>query len=202
MNGLNNRLFHTINTFVDLFLLNLLWVFASIPLITFFPATAAMFGVIRRRILHKETEGIFKSFYAMFKENFKQSFVISIFWTLLAVFLYFDYRYINPDLSVVQFILYIILIIGILLFSSITIYLFPIMVHFELSWKFVIRNAFFFSLMNPVLTILLLIIVGAGTTLFYYYPVTILFSGSFAAYVIYYICQMWFNQVLNMKGTN
>jgi uncharacterized membrane protein YesL len=177
-------------------------VIASIPLITFFPATAALFGVVRGRLLQKETEGIFKSFYTMFKDNFKQSFVISIFWTLLAVFLYLDYRYINPDLSVAQFILYTILIIGILLFSSITIYLFPIMVHFELGWKLVIRNAFFFSLMNPVLTIILLIIVGAGTTLFYYYPVTLLFSGSFAAYAIYYLCQMWFNQVQNLKGTN
>ncbi|MFX0561190.1 YesL family protein [Tepidibacillus infernus] len=202
MNALNNRLFHTLNTIVDLFLLNLLWVFASIPLITFFPATAAMFGVVRRRILQKETEGIFKSFFKMLKENFKQSFVLSIFWSVLAIFLYFDYRHINPASSVVQLILYIILIIGILLFSSISIYLFPIMVHFELSWKLVIRNAFFFSLMNPVLTVLLLIIVGAGVTLLYIYPVSILIIGSLVASTVYYLCQIWFNQLLNMKEMN
>ncbi|GBF10722.1 YesL family protein [Tepidibacillus sp. HK-1] len=202
MNALNNRLFHTLNIIVDLFLLNLLWVFASIPLITFFPATAAMFGVVRRRILQKETEGIFKSFFKMLKENFKQSFVLSIFWSVLAIFLYFDYRHINPASSVVQLILYIILIIGILLFSSISIYLFPIMVHFELSWKLVIRNAFFFSLMNPVLTVLLLIIVGAGVTLLYIYPVSILIIGSLIASTVYYLCQIWFNQLLNMKEMN
>ena len=202
MNGLNNRLFNTLNTMVDLFLLNLLWVITSLPLITFFPATAAMFGVVRKRILQQETESIFKSFLKIFKGNFKQSFIISIIWSVLACFLYFDYRLIDPSSSVGHLILYIILVIGILLFSSISIYLFPIMVHFELSFKHVIRNAFLFSLMNPVLTILLLIIVGAGTALFYFYPATIFIIGSLAAYAVYYLCQLWFNQLLNMKGTN
>ncbi|MBT2697439.1 DUF624 domain-containing protein [Bacillus sp. ISL-40] len=202
MNALNNRLYTTLNTIVDLFLLNLLWVMTMLPLITFFPATVAMFGVVRKRILQKETEGIVKSFFKIFKENFKQSFILSIFWSVLALFLFLDYRLIQPGDSVVQLLLYIVLIIGILLFSSISIYLFPIMVHFELSWKHVIRNAFLFSLMNPVLTILLLIIVGAGTAIFYFYPATIFIIGSLAAYAVYYLCQLWFNQLLNMKGTN
>lgn len=202
MNSLNNRLYSVLNTIVDLFLLNLLWVLTMLPLITFFPATTALFGVIRRRILHKETEGIFKDFFQMFKANFRQSFVISIIWSALALFLYFDYRIIDPSGSVGQLILYIILGIGILLFSSISIYLFPIMVHFELSWKHVIRNALLFSLMNPVLTILLLIIVGAGTALFYFYPATIFIIASYVAYAVYYLCQIWFNQLLHMKETN
>ncbi|PFN98551.1 hypothetical protein COJ85_20945 [Bacillus sp. AFS076308] len=202
MIGLNNRFYSTLNTMVDLFFLNLLWIITSLPLITFFPATAAMFGVVRKRIFQKETEGILKSFLKMFKENFKQSFIISIIWSVLAFFLYFDYRLIDPSSSVGHLILYIILVIGIFLFSSISIYLFPIMVHFELSFKNVIRNAFLFSLMNPVLTILLLSIVGAGTALFYFYPATIFIIGSFSAYAVYYLCQIWFNQLLNMKGTN
>lgn len=187
---------------VDLFFLNLLWVITSLPLITFFPATAAMFGVVRKRILQKETEGILKSFIKLFKENFKQSFIVSIIWAALGFFLYFDYRLIDPSSSVGHLILYIILVFGILLFSSISIYLFPIMVHFELSWKNVIRNAFLFSLMNPVLTILLLIIVGTGTALFYFYPVTIFIIGSITACAVYYLSQIWFNQLLNMKDTN
>ncbi|WP_223589385.1 YesL family protein [Neobacillus bataviensis] len=202
MNILNNRLYSALNTIVDLFLLNLLWVLTMLPLVTFFPATAALFGVVRRRILHKETGGIFKSFFQIFKENIKQSFVISIIWSALALFLFFDYRIIDPSHSVGQLILYIILVIVILLFSSISIYLFPIMVHFELSWKHVIRNAFLFSLMNPVLTILLLIIVGSSTALFYFYPATIFIIGSYAAYAVYYLCQIWFNQLLTLKGTN
>jgi uncharacterized membrane protein YesL len=199
--NINNKLYSTLNTMVDLFLLNLIWVITMLPLITFFPATAALFGVVRRRILQKESEGIFKSFFQLFKENCKQSFVISIIWSALALFLYLDYRIIDPSSSGGQLILYSILVIGIVLFSSITIYLFPIMVHFELNWKQVIRNAFLFSLMNPVLTILLLIIAAAATALFYFYPATIFIIGSFAAYAVYYLCQLWFNQLLNMKGT-
>lgn len=196
-----NRLYSALNTIVDLFVLNLLWVITMLPLFTFFPATVALFGLVRRRVLQKETEGIIKSFFQLYKENFKQSFGISIIWSAIALFLYFDYRMIDPSHSVGQLILYIILVIGILLFSSISIYLFPIMVHFELSGKYVIRNGFLFSIMNPVLTLLLLIIVVAATALFYFYPATIFIIGSVAAYAVYYLCQLWFNQLLNMKGT-
>ncbi|KIL45192.1 YesL family protein [Jeotgalibacillus soli] len=196
---MNNRLLNTINTIVDYFLLNVLWVIASIPLITIFPATAAMFGVVRKRQLQKETNGIFKSFYIQFKDNFKQSILLSIVWGIVGAFLYVDYKIISPESSAFQLILYILLIIGLILFSSITIYLFPIMVHFELNWKNVIRNAFFFSLMNPILTILLLIIVGIGGAILYAYPVSIFILGSFLAFIVYYLCQMMFNQVMIKK---
>lgn len=199
MNDLNNRLFHTLNIIVDLFLLNLLWVIASLPLITFFPATAAMFGVVRKRILKKESEGIFKSFFKMFKENFKQSFIISILWSVFAVFLFFDYVYINPETSVFQLILYVVWVIGLVLFSTISIYIFPIIVHFDLSWKIAIRNAFFFSLMNPIITILLLIVGGIGGVLLYTYPASVFIIGAPFATIVYYLSQVTFNQALNIK---
>jgi uncharacterized membrane protein YesL len=194
-----NRLLNTMNTIVDYFLLNLLWVIASIPLFTFFPATAAMFGVIRKRQLQKDSEGIFKDFFTLFKENFKQSFVLSIIWSLLAVFLYFDYLFINPENSIVQLILYIVLMIGLVLFSAISIYLFPTMVHFELSWKLVIRNTFFFTLMNPVLTVFLLVVAAIGAAILYTYPASIFIVGSPLAFMIYYLCQVFFNQVMAKK---
>ncbi|MBO1513472.1 YesL family protein [Metabacillus bambusae] len=196
---IENRLLNTLTTIVDYFLLNLLWVLTSIPLFTFFPATTAMFGVIRKRQLQKDSQGIIKDYFAMFKENFKQSLVISIYWGLVAIFLYFDYMVIHPDNSIIQLILYIVLIIGFVLFCSISIYLFPTMVHFELSWKIVIRNAFFFSLMNPILTIILLLIAAIGLAIIYTYPAMIFIVGSPLAYMIYYMSQIFFNQVVMKK---
>jgi uncharacterized membrane protein YesL len=196
---IENRLFNTLTTIVDYFILNLLWVLTSIPLFTFFPATAAMFGVIRKRQLQKDSQGIIKDFFTMFNENFKQSLVISIYWGLVATFLYFDYIVIHPNSSIIHLILYIVLIIGVVLFCSISIYLFPTMVHFELSWKVVIRNAFFFSLMNPILTIILLLIAAIGLAIIYTYPAMIFIVGSPLAYMIYYMSQIFFNQVVMKK---
>jgi uncharacterized membrane protein YesL len=158
-----------------------------------------MFGVIRKRQLHKDSQGIIKDFFVMFKENFKQSLVISIYWGLVAIFLYVDYMVIHPDNSIFQLILYIVFIIGFLLFCSISIYLFPTMVHFELNWKQVIRNAFFFSIMNPILTIILLLIVAIGVAIIYMYPAMIFIVGSPLAYMIYYMSQVFFNQVVMKK---
>lgn len=192
----NNRLLNSLNTMVDYFILNLLWVLVSIPLITVFPATTAMFGVIRKRQLKKDSTGILIDFFSMFKENFKQSFVISLLWSISGAFLYLDYLFINPQKSIVLLLLYVILVIGLVLFSSMSIYLFPIMVHFELRWQLVIRNSFFFSLMNPVLTLLLLIIVALGIVSIYMFPASVFVVGAPIAYMVYYLCQLAFNQAM------
>ncbi|WP_226670779.1 YesL family protein [Metabacillus litoralis] len=197
---MNNKLMNILNSIVDYFLLNLLWVIASIPLFTLFPATAALFGVVRKRQLQKETDGVIKEYIKLFIENFKQSFGISILWVLVAFFLYMDYSLIHPEQSFIQVFLYMILCVGTILFVSLTVYLFPIMVHFELSWKFLIRNAFFFTLMYPVLTILLLIIIIIGGYLIYIFPVAIFFIGSPVSYIIYHLCQGTFNQIIAKKG--
>ncbi|WP_449538882.1 YesL family protein [Ferdinandcohnia sp. Marseille-Q9671] len=191
----DNRLLNTLNSIVDYFLLNLLWVIASIPLLTIFPATAAMFGVIRKRQLQKDSKGIFLDFLMMFKENFKQSSILSIIWAVVALFLYMDYMLIDPQGSVVELVLYIFLISAVILFSAITILVFPVMVHFTVTWKGVIRNSFFFSLMKPIVSIVLLVslVVGLGST--YYYPISIFIVPSVIVSIVYSFSQKLFDLV-------
>jgi hypothetical protein len=70
--------FYTILLFIsNFFLLNLLWLVMCLPIITIFPATAAMYGVVRQWIIHKDPS-IFRPFFHYFKENFKQSILIEI----------------------------------------------------------------------------------------------------------------------------
>lgn len=199
MDNLFNRLYTTMNTIVDLLFLNLLWVIVSFPLFTFFPATAAMFGVVRKRVLQKDTEGIFKTFFKLFKENFKKSFILSILWSILALFLFYDFFLIQPEASIFQLILFIVWAIAFVIFSAASLYIFPVMVHFELSLKQVIKNAFFFSLMNPVVTMLMIISGAMGVFLFYKYPVFVFFITTLLATVIYQLAQGVFNQAINMK---
>jgi uncharacterized membrane protein YesL len=195
----NNRLVNTLNTIVDYFLLNLLWFIVSIPLITVFPATAALFGVVRQRHLEKDSRGILIDYFTLFRDNFKQSFAISLIWAIVGAFLYIDYLLINPTQSLIQLLLFVVLWIGIILFSVMSIYLFPIIVHFKLTWKNVIRNAFLFSLMNPLLTVMLLVISALGIVCMYTYPATIFIVISPLAYFIYNLCHSFFNTVVNLK---
>jgi uncharacterized membrane protein YesL len=80
------RLYRFLEVLTNLLLLNLLWLLMCLPVLTVFPATAAMFGVVREWVQKREPS-VIRAFFSSFKANFKQSFWIGIVWTLLGGFL-------------------------------------------------------------------------------------------------------------------
>ncbi|MEH7332573.1 YesL family protein, partial [Neobacillus drentensis] len=151
MNILNSRMLRSIEKMVDLFLLNLIWLIFCLPVVTIFPATTAMYGVIRKWVMGKETDGVFRSFFKLFRECFFQSMGISILWFVLAYLIFLDYQLVHSNLLMMG-------ILGLLtlLFLSITVYLFPVMAHLETSWKYIIRNSLIMAISYPVSTLLLI----------------------------------------------
>ncbi|MEH7416799.1 DUF624 domain-containing protein [Neobacillus drentensis] len=197
MNILNSRFLHYTEKIVDLFLLNLLWLIMCIPVITIFPATVSMYGVIRKWTMRKETNGIFRTFFSLFRECFIQSFGISVLWAALGFFIYIDFRILHLDGSLMHLLLLGILWLLSLFFLAITVYLFPIMAHFDTKWKNVIKNALTLAITYPLSTILLMMIVLLSLYLVYLLPLFIFILGSVIAYLSYTICHKLF---LGMKN--
>ncbi|TWE01028.1 putative membrane protein YesL [Neobacillus bataviensis] len=197
MNILNSRFLQYAEKIVDLFLLNLLWLIMSIPVITIFPATVSMYGVIRKWTMGKETNGVFRTFFLLFRECFLQSFGISVLWAALGFFIYIDFRILHLDGSLMHLILLGILWLLSLFFLSITVYLFPIMAHFDTNWKNVIKNSLSLAFTYPLSTILLIIIFLISLYLLYLLPLFIFILGSVTAYFSYTICHKLF---LGMKN--
>ncbi|RBW70771.1 hypothetical protein DS031_04640 [Bacillus taeanensis] len=200
MLNLNSRIYRFLEKSVDFFLLNVLWIVMCLPIITIYPATTAMFGVVRKWVLGKEIHGVFKTFFSLFKDNFVQTMGISIIWTALGLFLYWDLKLIQPTESFFSLILYGIVFIVVLLYVFISIYLFPVLVHIETSWKNILRNALLLSIVNPFVTILLLGFVGVTAYVLSIYPVLILFIGSFIAYMMYSMCNQVFMKVQQIEN--
>lgn len=98
MNILNSRFYIFLEKVSNLFILNVIWLIACLPIITIFPATAAMFSVIRQWKLHDETS-VFMPFTKHFKLNFKQSLLIGLLWIPFAFLLYIDYFYVIQALE-------------------------------------------------------------------------------------------------------
>ena len=73
----NSRFMTTLGKIVDYILLGMLWIFASLPIITFGAATTAMLLTVE--ITLRKNEGkIVKTFYTHFKKEFKQATVLLI----------------------------------------------------------------------------------------------------------------------------
>lgn len=187
MNAISNQINRYIIIFADLFLLNLLWLILCIPVITIFPSTVAMYSVVRKWVMKKDTDGVIRPFFLQFHECFVQSLGISILWAILGYFIYLDFQIFHAN----KFLLLALFLIS-LLFFSLTIYLFPIMAHFQTNWKNIIRNSLIIAVFSPLSTITLLTLLITTLFLIFLFPILLLILGSFFAYFSYRICHRLF----------
>lgn len=186
--------FYSILVFVsNMFLLNMLWLIFCLPIITIFPATAAMFGVVRQWINHKET-GVFQTFLRCFKENFKQSFLIQLVWVLLAVSLVFDYST-SLKLGSFKTIISPILIVLGLFFMMGSTFLFPYMVQFKTTTQILFKNSFLLSISYFPFSLSICLILVLIALILYIFPVSMLIIGSVGAYIIYLLSHIVFAKV-------
>ena len=63
-----------------------IWLAASLPLLTAYPATPALFGVVRNW-MRQEVPGVIAPFFRHFRENLRQSLLLGPAWTFLGVVL-------------------------------------------------------------------------------------------------------------------
>src|SRR5436190_20025512 len=82
MGFVNSRLYRALDAFGSLFLLNLLWLALCVPLVTAFPATAAMFAVVRDWTRDDGNYSLGRFFHHL-RANFVQSLGIGILWVVL-----------------------------------------------------------------------------------------------------------------------
>lgn len=94
MDILNSNLYRFLDRLTNLFFLNVLWLLISLPLVTLFPASAAMFAVFKEWTEGKEGN-LFKSFFKHFQANFKHSFLYGLLFGFLLAIFYLDLSIIN-----------------------------------------------------------------------------------------------------------
>ena len=82
MFGIDSKFYEVVSRIADLVVLNLLFVLCSLPIITIGASTTALYGVTKKMAENREGY-IFRNYFRLFKENFKQS---TIMWIILLLF--------------------------------------------------------------------------------------------------------------------
>ncbi|WP_052124141.1 YesL family protein [Ureibacillus manganicus] len=187
MQEFNNRLNRFGEWVIRLVSLNFLWIgFTVLGLGVFgiFPATSAMFSMIRKWLVGNEDIKIASGFIEFYKKDFMKSNLLGYIFVIFAIIIWIDYRWISSNVSLGMFALgYFMLIV--LVFALLSfIVLFPIYSHYQLSIIQYMKNAIFFPLAN----VLTMVVLGAALfmiqLLFSQIPGILLFVGvSFPAYV-------------------
>src|SRR5918995_793256 len=158
MNILDTRVYRWLEVATDFFLLNLMWLVACLPVVTIFPSTTAMFGVVRDWVRGKEGS-LTRTFIKRFRENFGQSLLVGAIWTVLGVALFLDILVANQLSYWAEIVLKSVLVLVSTVYAFGSVYLFPVMVHYEADWKTVIKNSLLISIGRLPTTIVCLVFV-------------------------------------------
>ncbi|PLS01071.1 YesL family protein [Neobacillus cucumis] len=186
MKLVKSNFYAALEIFSNFLLLNLLWVLMCLPIVTIFPATAALFGVVREWVL-KQDSSVFRSFFKCYKENFKQSFPLGLLWMVLMALFYMNFTVISQLGSMGKMFFTPLLFLGGLLFIFVSAFLFPVMVHYRLNWINLLKNSLILAISYLPFTLLVIAVLLAMAAAFFWQPITFLLIFSVGAYLIFFI---------------
>lgn len=141
-------------------------VFFIVPLLIvlpllLFPATTAMFAVVRDWIIKDEdSHQLFKLYWGYYKENYKRSvangFILTAAWIIMLIDIYYF-----SDKNMIIMGLFLIFAIILLVF---TVNLFSVTVHYRMTLKAAVKSAFLITIGSP--TLFLTIAISGGLVLY------------------------------------
>lgn len=172
-----------------------IWIMGILAPFTLFPATAALFSVTRKWVMGEGDLSIIKVYFKGYKENYKQSMIGGIFYTLLFAIMYVDYRVYMTQMDNLQIIgmvmLFFLLLLSLSLFNF-----FSLVAHYHLGAFQLIKNAILFTILRPFRTISTLICAGVLAFLTMRYGWLIFFGfGSLTSVVAFYNFYIAYNKI-------
>jgi uncharacterized membrane protein YesL len=164
-----------------------------------FPATAAMFVIVRKILMDKDEIPILKTFWESYKSEFLKSNILGLILIITGYILYIDILFLRNSTGFINLLYYPTLVLA-LGFVLTLLYVFPTFVHFDQRILQVIKNAFVIMLMNPLSTVLMVI----GSFAVYLLMTTIpglipLFSGSILSFVIMWASFFAFSRIKKIQ---
>lgn len=141
----------------DIFLLNLMWVVFSIPIITIGASTTAAFSVGMR--MARGNDGyVISRFWKSFKQNFKQATIIHIIMLIIGSLLYLDMSiWAKNSENPVAMLMMLVTVILSIIYCVEVLYVYAVLARFENTIKNTLKNAMLIAIANLPVTILLII---------------------------------------------
>ncbi|UOQ45802.1 YesL family protein [Halobacillus salinarum] len=154
--------------------LNLLWFCFSLLggiVLGVFPATTAMFAVVRQWLLGETEIPVFKRFWKFYKQDFLRSSLLGYVLFAVGFTLYVDFMLLDQSENSFRWLHFLLLILSSIYVLTL-LYAFPVFVHYQMKVFQVLKTAFLVMVISPLSTIMMI----AGTLIIY---IVILYSPSF-----------------------
>ena len=142
----DNPIWRFVGRIWDLFILNLLWVLCSLPIVTFGASTTAMYYCTMKIARDRDSGGVLSMFFHSFKDNLLQSTIIWVIMAFVGGILLFDIRFFSFYSPIENTVL------KMIIFT----YIFPIQAKFINPIKQTFKLALFMSVKHLIRTIIIL----------------------------------------------
>ncbi|MFB5662817.1 YesL family protein [Alteribacillus sp. HJP-4] len=189
--GLMGGLYSVFEWITRLAYVNLLWfifTMAGLIVFTFFPATSAMFAVIRKWTMGKTEIPVFKTFWKEFRSEFWKSSLIGAVLVAFAIILYIDFQVFTSFDGLLGTALIALSISIAFLYLIVACFIFPVLAHFKLRFWQYFKQALLLGLSSPAAILSIVITTFILYMLLIRIPaLLIFFGGSTFAFII-----MWF----------
>ncbi|WP_162606548.1 YesL family protein [Jiangella asiatica] len=183
----DGRVYTQLVRFSGVVSLGVLWVVASLPVVTLFPATAAMFGVVREWSLEREP-ALVRTFWRLFRENLRQALALEAIALAAITGGVGSMRIaelLPPPLGAATQAAA--LLAGIVLVAGL-IFAFPIMVGYRMALARLLRAAVLIALGRPVTTLACVGLLAGACLVSYVFPPAPLLLGGLTASAVYGWC--------------
>lgn len=190
----DSRIYAALERFTAVVALNLLWLVASLPVVTLFPATAAVFGVAREWSRGNEPR-LLPAFVRLFRDNFKQALALQAVVSVVGLGLLADV-YLSGELPPTVRVLSqaVVLLAGCLVLAALA-YAFPLLVTYRMPFSRLLRSSLLLAVGRPATTLRCLGIGALAVLLAVAFPAAPLLLVSLVASATYRWCARVFDEV-------
>jgi uncharacterized membrane protein YesL len=178
----------------------LLWMLASVPLVTLGPATAALCSVM---VAWDENgpPAVWSTFWSGLRRHFRQGLLLGVLAVLAGVLLSIDLLYgLRAEDAPLRIAVLVVAIFGILALGGTLLFAYPGMVEHPGPWRQVVRNSALFAAAYPLTTLAglaILGVLGLGVTIM---PASLPVAAGLAAWAITRLTQRAFRRFLARRG--
>ncbi|WP_438493560.1 YesL family protein [Paenibacillus sp. IHBB 3054] len=125
------------------------WAMGILAPFTVFPATAALFTVVRKWVMGNSDVSTFRTFFQGYKENYFKSMLGGVIYTVLFVVMYVDVTVYMTQMANFRIVGILMLVLMIILFVSMFNF-FSIVVHYQMTFKEVVTNSVLLTIARPI----------------------------------------------------
>lgn len=183
--NMESPVFQFLGTLFDFVILNIVFLVTCIPVVTIGPAVSALYTITLREV-RNEQGYIVRPYLTAFKENFKQSFLLSVFYTVIGAVLLYNLAFWAQMKTAAGTVFLVVVAVCVLLYVLSLLYVFALSARFDNTVKLTIKNSLLIALASPKQTVMLLLILAIGGVLAFVSPIfrvfLVIFGFAFLAY--------------------